>query len=130
MMEDGVPVQEEDHDEFGVPVQAEDATTTTDSGYVTGESLPDSDIQPDGDGRGPPPPYNQHPQQHDIPHQLFQVPQQPQQHQVPNLWNPNRDDSGRPNQFDLDFPDYILDHGFCKHSSSYQETLKQSEQSN
>ena len=68
MMEDGISVQEEDHDEFGVPVQAEDpttstgttmedeadfaiavqaedATTTTDSGYVTGKSLPDSDSQ-------------------------------------------------------------------------------------
>ena len=88
MMEDGVPVQEEDHDEFGLPVQAEDATTTTDSGYVTGESLSDTDGQPDGDDRGPDPPDDQHLPQHNILQQLPQVPQQPQ---VPQRWNPIRD---------------------------------------
>ena len=104
----GVMQVEKDHAEFGVPVQAEDATTTTDSGYFTGESRSNTDGQPDGDGRGPDPPDDQHLPQRNILQQLPQVPQQPQQPQVHQRWNPIRDESGGLNLLDFDFPDHHI----------------------
>ena len=46
---------DDEEDEFVNPVQVEDATTTDDSGYGTGEAQADSDNQPGDEDRGHPP---------------------------------------------------------------------------
>ena len=46
---------DDEEDEFVNPVQVEDATSTDDSGYGTGETQPDSDNQPGDEDRGHPP---------------------------------------------------------------------------